>query len=691
MTLSVSFEPLIPWLWLGLAALPLAAIAIAALMLRQRGAMFRALAVVALIGALANPVILDEQREPLKSVAAIIVDRSQSQDIENRRAETDEALATLQRRLARLPQFEVRTIETGRSGSAEERVDTRLFSALQQTFRDVPPSRVAGAIMITDGQVHDIPENADAGISAPLHALVTGRPDERDRRIALERAPRFAITGKPIEFTYRVTDTGGEGTVDVRVSVNGETVSTERAAIGEQMPLLLTLDTAGRNIVELSVGAAPDEITTTNNQTVAIVDGIRENLRVLLVSGEPHSGERTWRNLLKSDASVDLVHFTILRPPEKQDGTPINELSLIAFPTRELFVEKIDDFDLIIFDRYQHRDVLPVLYYDYIAEYVRNGGALLVAAGPEYAGTQSIARTPLMAALPALPDGAVVEKAFYPRLTETGERHPVTRALDGSGSEPPHWSRWFRSISIDAPQGNVVMKAADEAPLLLLNRYGEGRVAMLLSDHGWLWARGFEGGGPHVSLYRRIAHWLMREPELEEERLTADGTGMVLEVTRQTMADEAGTATVVTPSGETREVPLVPRQPGLFGATLETDEIGLYQIANGDLTTLAHVGPVNAPEFAATVSTTGTLAETVEKTKGAIRRLRAGASTSISVPSVVPVSSAANASGRDWIGLRETDDTILRGVNRIPLFGGFLGLAALILALGAMWYREGRS
>ena len=691
MTLSVSFEPLIPWLWLGLAALPLAAIAIAVLMLRQRGAMFRALAVVALIGALANPVILDEQREPLKSVAAIIVDRSQSQDIENRRAETDEALATLQRRLARLPQFEVRTIETGRSGSAEERVDTRLFSALQQTFRDVPPSRVAGAIMITDGQVHDIPENADAGISAPLHALVTGRPDERDRRIALERAPRFAITGKPIEFTYRVTDTGGEGTVDVRVSVNGETVSTERAAIGEQMPLLLTLDTAGRNIVELSVGAAPDEITTTNNQTVAIVDGIRENLRVLLVSGEPHSGERTWRNLLKSDASVDLVHFTILRPPEKQDGTPINELSLIAFPTRELFVEKIDDFDLIIFDRYQHRDVLPVLYYDYIAEYVRNGGALLVAAGPEYAGTQSIARTPLMAALPALPDGAVVEKAFYPRLTETGERHPVTRALDGSGSEPPHWSRWFRSISIDAPQGNVVMKAADEAPLLLLNRYGEGRVAMLLSDHGWLWARGFEGGGPHVSLYRRIAHWLMREPELEEERLTADGTGMVLEVTRQTMADEAGTATVVTPSGETREVPLVPRQPGLFGATLETDEIGLYQIANGDLTTLAHVGPVNAPEFAATVSTTGTLAETVEKTKGAIRRLRAGASTSISVPSVVPVSSAANASGRDWIGLRETDDTILRGVNRIPLFGGFLGLAALILALGAMWYREGRS
>lgn len=692
MNLTLSFEPLIPWLWLGLCALPLVAIAAASIVLRQRGAGFRVLAIAALIAALANPVLLDEEREPLTSIAAIIVDRSQSQDIAPRRDDTDEALATLQRRLARFPQFEVRTIETGRSGRAEERVETRLFSALQQTFRDVPPSRVAGAILITDGQVHDIPEDAATGLTAPLHALITGRADERDRRIALELAPRFGITGKPLEFAYRVTDTAGDGPVNVRVSVNGETVTTERAFVGEQMPLLLTLETAGRNIVELSVDSAPDEITTTNNQTVAVVDGIRENLRVLLVSGEPHSGERTWRNLLKSDASVDLVHFTILRPPEKQDGTPINELSLIAFPTRELFVEKIDDFDLIIFDRYQHRDVLPILYYDYIAEYVRNGGALLVAAGPEYAGGQSISRTPLMAALPALPDGVVVEKAYYPRLTETGERHPVTRGLDGSASEPPRWSRWFRSIGIEAAQGDVVMKAADEAPLLLLNRFGEGRVSMFLSDHGWLWARGFQGGGPHVALYRRIAHWLMAEPELEEERLTAAGSGMLLDITRQTMADDAGTTTVVTPGGETRELPLVPRQPGLFGTTLEADEIGLYQIANGDLTTLAHVGPVNAPEFAATVSTAETLRPVVENGDGAVRRLRPDGASDIAVPSVIPVSSTAgSASGRDWIGLRETDDTILRGVNRIPLFGGFLGLFVLTLALSAMWYREGRN
>ena len=130
------------------------------------------------------------------------------------------------------------------------------------------------------------------------------------------------------------------------------------------------------------------------------IDGVRDKLRVLLVSGEPHAGERTWRNLLKSDANVDLVHFTILRPPEKLDGTPINELSLIAFPVRELFQQRINDFQLIIFDRYARQGIVPPIYLDNIAKYVRNGGAVLVAAGPDYAGPTSIWHTPLDAVLP---------------------------------------------------------------------------------------------------------------------------------------------------------------------------------------------------------------------------------------------------------------------------------------------------
>ncbi|RVA04670.1 hypothetical protein EN932_30700, partial [Mesorhizobium sp. M7A.F.Ca.US.002.01.1.1] len=642
MNWSISFEPLISWPLLALALVPLALLALVGLWFRQRGSVFRFIALLALAAALFNPVFLNEEREPLKSVVALVVDRSQSQDIGDRTKQTDEALAGLQQRLGRFKQFDVRVVEAGKSEAAEERTETRLFGALEGAFRDVPPSRIGGAIMITDGEVHDAPPGAP-DFNAPLHALITGNDHEKDRRIRFENAPRFGLVGKPLDMTYRVISTENEtGPVDVRVSVNGEQVAVEHATVGQAMPLQVTIPGAGRNIVELAIDREPGELTDTNNRAIALIDGIRENLRVLLVSGEPHAGERTWRNLLKSDASVDLVHFTILRPPEKQDGTPINELSLIAFPTRELFVEKIKDFDLIIFDRYQHRDVLPILYYDYISEYVEKGGALLIAAGPEYAGESSIARTPLMAALPAMPTGEVVDKAFYPRLTELGQRHPVTRGLDGSATEPPHWSRWFRTIGVQNPEGEVVMKGADNRPLLLLDRKGEGRVGMLLSDQGWLWARGFEGGGPHVQLYRRIAHWLMKEPELEEERLTADGRGMVLEIRRQTMADDPGAAQIITPSGKTLTVKLDKAEPGVFLGSVETSEIGLYQVANGDLTALAHVGPVNAPEFADVISTENRLKAPAEATGGSVRRLASSTAlgSDVTLPSIVPVRSA---------------------------------------------------
>ncbi|MDF3217621.1 hypothetical protein EN962_23525 [Mesorhizobium sp. M7A.F.Ca.CA.001.09.2.1] len=692
MNWSISFEPLISWPLLALALVPLALLALVGLWFRQRGSVFRFIALLALAAALFNPVFLNEEREPLKSVVALVVDRSQSQDIGDRTKQTDEALAGLQQRLGRFKQFDVRVVEAGKSEAAEERTETRLFGALEGAFRDVPPSRIGGAIMITDGEVHDAPPGAP-DFNAPLHALITGNDHEKDRRIRFENAPRFGLVGKPLDMTYRVISTENEtGPVDVRVSVNGEQVAVEHATVGQAMPLQVTIPGAGRNIVELAIDREPGELTDTNNRAIALIDGIRENLRVLLVSGEPHAGERTWRNLLKSDASVDLVHFTILRPPEKQDGTPINELSLIAFPTRELFVEKIKDFDLIIFDRYQHRDVLPILYYDYISEYVEKGGALLIAAGPEYAGESSIARTPLMAALPAMPTGEVVDKAFYPRLTELGQRHPVTRGLDGSATEPPRWSRWFRTIGVQNPEGEVVMKGADNRPLLLLDRKGEGRVGMLLSDQGWLWARGFEGGGPHVQLYRRIAHWLMKEPELEEERLTADGRGMVLEIRRQTMADDPGAAQIITPSGKTLTVKLDKAEPGVFLGSVETSEIGLYQVANGDLTALAHVGPVNAPEFADVISTENRLKAPAEATGGSVRRLASSTAlgSDVTLPSIVPVRSAGAASGSDWIGLRTTDDSVLKAVSRVPLFGGFLGLGLLLLAMGSMWYREGR-
>jgi len=686
--MTLAFDPFLP--------LPLLlAIALVAVLLvgwavfkRMRGATLRALALAALVLALANPVANFEDREPVTSVVAIVVDRSPSQMTPDRTARTDAALKALTERLARYPAFETRIIEAVTDPDAQS-PSTRLFEALASGIRDVPSSRLAGAVMITDGQVHDVPGSLAAlGLDAPLHGLIVGDEGEFDRRIDVVRSPRFGIVGEDQEIVYRVSEDGAasSGPVAVTVRVNGETRVTETAVPGEESSFYLNLPRGGENIVEFSVEALDGEVTTANNQAVTLIEGIRENLRVLLVSGAPHAGERAWRNLLKSDASVDLVHFTILRPPEKQDGTPISELSLIAFPTRELFVEKIDEFDLIIFDRYQNRGVLPVLYYDYIARYVEDGGALLVAAGPEFAGMESIAETPLAPALPAMPTGEVTSAGYYPRLSDDGRRHPVTRTLPGAASETPAWGRWFRTVGVRDLVGDEVMHGADGEPLLVLNRYGEGRVAMLLSDHGWLWSRGFEGGGPHVALYRRISHWLMKEPSLEEEALRATANGRTLVVERQTMGDTTDPATITLPSGETREIQLSPAGDGLFRSELTLDEPGLVEVSSGDLRALAHVGAVDAPEFRATVSTPDVIGPLSEESGGVTQRVNETASN---LPQILPTR-AASVNAGDRMGLRASNESVLKGVRSLPLFGGLLGLALMILALGATWFREGR-
>src|SRR5213076_1914470 len=500
MQYGIAFTPLVPSLVLWLALAAIAAIAAVLLLGRARGAAVRVTALALILLALANPSFTREEREPLTSVAAVVVDKSPSQGFGERTRETEQAREALVNSLKQIKGLEVRVVEAGQADGETD--GTKLFGALSSALSDVPVDRVAGAFLITDGRVHDVPANAAAlGFQAPLHALVTGRKNERDRRIAISAAPRFGIVGQSQTITYRLDDQGVSGDrAKVVVRRDGEVINERTVLSGQTVNVDSDIKHAGPNIVEIEASPLENELTPVNNRAVVAIDGVRDKLRVLLVSGEPHSGARTWRNLLKSDASVDLVHFTILRPPEKQDGTPINELSLIAFPTRELFQQKINEFQLIIFDRYARQGVLPIIYFDNIARYVRQGGAVLVAAGPDYASPTSIWRTPLDIILPAEPSGRTTDGGFRPRLTDLGKRHPVTRGLEGADEDPPHWSRWFRLVDTRAAKGTAVMQGPGDKPLLLLSREGEGRVALLLSDHIWLWARGYEGGGPHLDL-----------------------------------------------------------------------------------------------------------------------------------------------------------------------------------------------
>ncbi len=698
MTWSLALEPLLP-AWLIVAAGVLSVLLVGAgILRRQRGAWLRAAAGLILFLALLNPVALREDRDPLPTVVALVADASASQSLDGRDEVTAAAKAELEARLAEFRNVEVRLVDAGAPGGMVD--GTMLFGPLGGALVDVPPERLGAVMILSDGQVHDAPETVEGlGHSAPVHVLLSGHDGEIDRRLVIDQSPRFGIVGENQTIRFRVLDDGVAetgATVRVNVTRDGNPLSSEIVSAGEVQEFSVDIAHGGANILEFEAEPLDGELTEINNRAVASIEGIRENLRVLLVSGEPHAGERTWRNLLKSDAAVDLVHFTILRPPEKQDGTPINQLSLIAFPTRELFSEKIDEFDLIIFDRYQHRGVLPILYFDNIARYVRDGGAVLIAAGPDYMDDGSLYNTPLSPVLPVAPTGTMTETPFHADVTAEGERHPVTRNLEGSESDPPHWGRWFRLVDVEEPtEGTVVMSGAEDKPLLVLNRVEEGRVALLLSDHAWLWARGYEGGGPHVDLLRRLAHWLMQEPDLEEEALRASARAGELVIERQTMAEETPPVLVRTPSGGEETVLLQVAEPGLWRATMPVDEIGLYRIEQGDRRAFAHVGAANPKEFIDARSTDAVLAPIAESTGGRIARMAEEDGT-LDLPRIVPIRGGSAFSGSDWIGVRMTEASVLKGIVRVPLFGGYAGPAAflallvLLLLPAATWFREGR-
>ncbi len=684
---SIGFAPLVPWGYIIAAALIGLVLVGIQLFVRQKGALLRACAFGLICLALANPSVINEERDRLKDVVVVAVDRTGSQGVADRIAQTDAALANVKAQLGARQNTEIRTVDV------QERPDsadgTRLFEALVAGIGDVPADRLSGIIAITDGQVHDVPPSLKGlGFNAPFHALITGRLNERDRRIELTEAPRFGIVGKEQTISFRILDTAN-GPVRYSIRIDGKPFSEDIAVPGDTVRVPVRIEHAGQNLFEIEAEVAEGELTPVNNTAVVSIEGVRDKLRVLLVSGAPHAGERTWRNLLKADANVELVHFTILRPPEKQDGTPINELSLIAFPTRELFQQKISEFNLIIFDRYANQStILPDVYFENIAQYVRDGGALLIAAGPEYGKPGGLQDTPLRAILPAQSTGTMLEDPFLPRISTIGERHPVTRKLPGAEGDQPRWAPWFRMVAANATTGATVMSDASANPLLVLSREDKGRVGLFLSDQFWLWARGFGNGGPHIDLLRRLSHWLMKEPDLEEEALRLTAQGRVITIERRTLGEKVPDATLTGPDGEALPVTFAQAEPGLWRATMTARRAGLHKAMQGELVAFVNVGPPNPREFREVLSSTEILKPIADETGGSSQRLDSG--SGVSVPRIVDIRTGSIFAGSGYIGLKPSEAHVVRGVGLFPIAAGLTGLVLLLLGAIATWLREGR-
>ena len=680
MTESVIFSPLLPLPVIGLAALVVVLFTAIALMRGLSGWALRGLGALLVVGALVQPMYQSEDRTPLKDIVVLLIDQSASQTLLDRARATENRTAEIEAALAARPNTQVHRIEVN---DGPDDTGSLLMTALSEQLSKLPSERIAGIILLSDGLLHDLELAPE--LPAPLHLMLSGKKSDWDRRVTVKNAPAFAILDEEITLTLRIEDSGAAPATPVIVpliiSVDGGPPQSYQVPLNQDLSLPITLPHAGRNIIQFETPKVAGELTDRNNSALVQINGVRDRLRVLLVSGQPHAGGRIWRNLLKSDSAVDLVHFTILRSPNKQDGVPVDELSLIPFPTRELFMEKIHDFDLIIFDRYKRRGILPALYLDNVVDYVRNGGAVLVAAGPDFASANSLYRSPLSNILPAEPTARVITKPLRPKLTAVGQKHPVTANLSSDKTE---WGRWLRQIEVTQKSGHILMSGADERPLLILDRQGEGRVALLASDHAWLWHRGFEGGGPQRELLRRLAHWMMKEPDLEEETLTARAYGDGLKIIRQSLQDNIAPVTVTSPSGNKSLLNLKQTAPGRFEADLQTDELGLYRLNGNGQSSVVGLGPTAPREFEHTIATAELLKPLITSTGGGVIRMTAA------LPGLRDVRPGRKAAGRGWIGLTPRKAFETRDITQLALLPPWLVLLLIAGLITAGWLREGR-
>jgi hypothetical protein len=676
---SMVFSYLIPFPLLMILAAIGIAVVLYARYLGLRGWPFRMLAAGFILLALSNPSLRIEERQGLSDIVLIVVDETSSHGLAERAAQTDLVLNQLQERISN----ENRDIEILRVKDGEKNSGTLIFSEIRQALSDIPTNRLGGIFIISDGQAHE--SFLGFPIDVPVHHIVIGEKRRFDRKLSVLNAPAFGIIGESVPMVLRVDDLDNEENAQsqsarIYARVGSGRIIEFSVPIGEDTELRVNVGNAGQNIIEFWIDPLKDELTDQNNRSVVVVNGVRDRLRVLLVSGAPHPGGRVWRNLLKSDSSVDLVHFTILRPPAKQDGVPVSELSLIAFPTRELFMEKIDDFDLIIFDRYKRRGILPRSYFENIARYVRDGGAILVAAGPDFASANSIYRSPLQDVLPAAPSARVIEERYVPAVTDLGDRHPVTRGLP----QQDNWGAWLRQIELIPERGQTLMTGVDGRALLTLDRVGTGRVALLASDHAWLWYRGYEEGGPQQEFLKRLAHWLMKEPELEEESITVTIEGEKVEVRQQSLSETLEPANMRTPNGAISVINMEPSGPGEFAGAFVTPEQGIFEIRSNGIQRVFAKGAANPIEFFDPRPSLDVIAPLVSATKGAQIWALDG------LPTIRETRSGRIAAGRNWMGVVKNNAFATLGVRQSPLLPPWL---YLLLALGTAvlgWLREGR-
>ncbi|MUH03084.1 VWA domain-containing protein [Bombella sp. ESL0387] len=695
---SIIWAPFLPpWLLAALAGLCLFPGLYGALRGR-RDVLWRVGAILLGLLWLANPRQIHPHMQTQPQDALLVVDVSPSMDIGQRKALVQQARAQLLHQGRALHDLTIHELEvSGGHGQG-----TRLFDAMDHAALSL--NNPAGIFLLTDGMDHDIPDQLPPSLKdmtgriIPLHLLLSARGEETDRRLRVLSAPPYVIIGQTAHIRVQVDDLGTPGGQPVDIldhGPDGQTNILAHTKSGQPVELDVPVTHAGLTLKELTASPLPGEASLRNNSTIIQLQGVRDRLRVLLVSGVPNQGARVWRTLLKADPSVDLVHFTILRSPDTEDDTPLSDLALIPFPTHELFAQKINSFDLIILDGFRNQNILPESYLENIARYVRKGGGLLVVGGPEMTQPGTLQDTPVGAILPAhVPsEQGIMTQPFSPRRTALGLSHPVTQALPEQGPWGKEWGPWYRALRTDQTQGRTLLATPSGAPLLVLDQKGQGRVAMLLSDQIWLWSRGEKGGGPQAELLRRLSHWLMKEPELEENQLDAHIEQGQLHVSRTSLAPLANVqADIIDPDGHHAILPLSPGpgRDGIWTGSLplpsRPEQNGrIWTVQQGGLSTTVALPETNPLEDQDLRSTATRMASLVSRSGGGLFWLGTG-----TIPEIRQVAEGHPLHGTGWAGLPLHQSALAAGGSSTAFLPGWLALIPILAMMGLGWWREGR-
>jgi Putative glutamine amidotransferase len=654
----IGIDPYLPLPWLLLIAALFVLVCVWGLLHRQRGALWRLLAASAFLALLLNPVLRQEQRQMLPDIGLIVIDGSASMRFDDRGKAA--ALAAQQLAARATPDLIWRSVVSG----GPQRSD--VFAAQYRGLAAIAPERRAGSVLITDGLVHDVPSDVQ-NPDRPINVVIAGKRAVIDRRVRIMAAPAFSIIGQTATVKLKVDDSS-TAPVAITLRVTDQPARTLNVTPGQSINVPVQLKRRGKHDISVQVAAKPGDILPSNDVAMVSMQGVRERLNVLLVTGSPSPGARLWRDTLKADSSIDLIHFTILRTPESIDAASNSELALIPFPVEQLFEQRLGSFDLVIFDRYTALDLLQPAYFASVADYVRKGGALLVVTGPEYVGRDSLANTPLQPVLPVAPRSDAPGGAFVPRLSALGLRHPVTQTLQ----QP--WGSWYRYARARPLGGRTLMQTPSGDPLLQINSVGRGRVAVLLSDQLWLWAR-MDDGGPWNDLVRRTAHWLMKEPDLDSEQLALRMDGQRLIITRRNDSPAASVAQLTRPGGRSEQLPLVATKDGATASVLAA-EPGLYQVRSGALERSLN-SAAGLPEYQSAQPTETRLAASAKASGGSVQWLEDG------LPAITRIK--AGESSNHGLALVRNREGRLIGFQERPFLPAWGWLLLLLCALAISW------